>query len=81
MSFDFTPNELLIIGLAMLFALLLGMALAAGGGRKHKLRYREENKRAAELERENQKLRAELKTAHGLPGSTTTTTTDRRPVV
>ena len=69
MGFTFTPNEWLVIGLAMLFALLLGMAMAAGGGRKHKARYREENKRATELQRENEKLRKELKEAHALPGS------------
>ena len=79
MGFTFTPNEWLVIGLAMLFALLLGMALAAGGGRKHKLRYREENKRAAELERENVKLRKELKEAHALPGSTAAARDERRP--
>ena len=78
MGFDFSPNELLVIGLAMLFALLLGMALVAGGGRKHKLRYREESKRATELERENVKLRKELKEAHALPGSAAAAREERR---
>ncbi|MDB5667710.1 MAG: hypothetical protein JWL74_660 [Alphaproteobacteria bacterium] len=78
MGFTFSPNEGLVIGLAMLFAFLLGMALVAGGGRKHKLRYREENKRATELERENVKLRKELKEAHHLPGSTAAARDERR---
>jgi len=63
MGFDFTPNEWLVLGLVLLFGLLLGAALAAGGGRKHKARYKEEARRAAELERENDRLRKELKQA------------------
>ncbi|HEY0115410.1 MAG TPA: hypothetical protein VGB54_06790 [Allosphingosinicella sp.] len=63
MGFDFTPNEWLIVGLVALFGLLLGVALAAGGGRKHKARYKEEAHRRAELERENERLRKELKQA------------------
>jgi len=60
---DFTLNQWLIIGLVFLFGLLLGAALASGGGRKHKVRYTEENRRATELERENERLRKELKDA------------------
>jgi hypothetical protein len=40
-----------------------GAALAAGGGRKHKARYQDEARRATELERENDRLRKELKQA------------------
>ncbi len=60
---DFTPNEWLIVGLVLLLGLLLGAALMAGGGRKHKARYKEESHRRAELERENDSLRKELKRA------------------
>jgi uncharacterized membrane-anchored protein YhcB (DUF1043 family) len=60
---DFTLNQWLIIGLVLLFGLLLGAALAAGGGRKNKVRYQEETRRVAELERDNDRLRKELKDA------------------
>jgi hypothetical protein len=63
MGFEFTPNEWLVLGLVLLFGLLLGAAMAAGGGRKHKARYRDEARRTAELERENERLRKELKDA------------------
>jgi uncharacterized membrane-anchored protein YhcB (DUF1043 family) len=63
MEFGFTPNQWLIVGLVLLFGLLIGAALAAGGGRKHKTRYKEESHRRAELERENDRLRKELKHA------------------
>jgi hypothetical protein len=63
MGFEFSPNEWLIVGLVFLLGLLLGAALAAGGGRKHKVRYQEESHRRAELERENDRLRKELKHA------------------
>jgi uncharacterized membrane-anchored protein YhcB (DUF1043 family) len=60
---DFTLNQWLILGLVLLFGLLLGAALAAGGGRKNKHRYQEETRRVAELERDNDRLRKELKEA------------------
>jgi cell division protein FtsB len=60
---DFTLNEWLIVGLVFLFGLLLGAALASGGGRKHKARYKEETRRVAELEAENVRLRKEVKDA------------------
>jgi hypothetical protein len=63
MGFDFTPNEWLILGLVLLLGLVIGAALTAGGGRKHKVRYKEESHRRAELERENERLRKELKQA------------------
>jgi len=63
MGFDFTPNEWLVLGLVLLFGLLLGAALASGRGRKHKVRYKEESSRRVELERENERLRKELKQA------------------
>jgi hypothetical protein len=59
----FTPNQWLIVGLVLLFGLLIGAALASGGGRKHKARYRDEAARRAELERDNERLRKELKDA------------------
>ncbi|HZG47311.1 MAG TPA: hypothetical protein VEZ41_13760 [Allosphingosinicella sp.] len=60
---DFTPNEWLIVGLVFLLGLLIGGALFAGGGRKHKVRYKEESTRRADLERENDHLRKQLKQA------------------
>ena len=63
MGLDFTPNQLLVMGLVLLLGLLLGAALTAGGGRKHKTRYQDEARRATELERENDRLRKELKQA------------------
>ena len=63
MGFEFTLNEWLVVGLVFLFGLLLGAGLTAGGGRKHKVRYQEENRRAADLERDNERLRKELKDA------------------
>ena len=59
----FTANQWLIVGLVALFGLLIGAALASGGGRKHKALYKDESHRRAELERENEKLRKELKQA------------------
>ena len=63
MGFEFTPNEWLVVGLVLLLGLFLGAALAAGGGAKHKARYRDEHARVAELERDNERLRKELKDA------------------
>jgi hypothetical protein len=63
MGFEFTPNEWLVLGLVLLLGLLLGAAMTAGGGRKHKARYQDEARRATELERENDRLRKELKQA------------------
>ena len=80
MSFEFTPNEFLIMGLVLLFGLLVGLALAAGGGRKHKKLYRESSRRNEELARENDRLRKELRDVQGIParGAPTTETTARR---
>jgi protein involved in polysaccharide export with SLBB domain len=61
MGIDFTPNEWLVVGLVFLLGLLIGAALAAGGGARHKLAYREEAARRAELERDNDRLRKDLK--------------------
>lgn len=60
---DFTTNQWLFVGLVLLLGLLLGAALSAGGGRKHKVRYQEETRRLAELQAENDRLRKELKDA------------------
>lgn len=73
MGFEFTPNEWLILGLAALFGLLLGMALTAGGGRKHKALYKESSRRNTELERENERLRKELRDVQGVPARGTPT--------
>jgi hypothetical protein len=63
MGFDFSANEGLVVGLVFLLGLLIGAALMAGGGRKHKVRYKEESHRRTELEHENERLRKELKQA------------------
>jgi hypothetical protein len=63
MGFDFSANEGLVVGLVFLLGLLIGAALMAGGGRKHKVRYKEESHRRTELEHENERLRKELKHA------------------
>ena len=63
MGFEFTPTEWLVVGLVFLLGLVLGIAFTAGGGRKHKLRYQDEYRRREELERENDRLRKELKQA------------------
>jgi hypothetical protein len=63
MGFSFDANEWLVVGLVFLLGLLLGAALMAGGGRKHKVRYKEEAHRRAELEHDNERLRKELKHA------------------
>ena len=57
------PNELLLLGLALLLGLVLGAALTAGGGRKHKTRYADEHRRNAELQAENDRLRKDVRTA------------------
>jgi len=59
----FTANQWLIVGLVLLFGLLIGAALASGGGRKHKVRYQEESRRRAELESDNDRLRKDMKQA------------------
>ena len=49
------PNLWVICGLVFLLGLLIGMFLTAGGRRKWKSRYREEESRREELEREHQR--------------------------
>jgi hypothetical protein len=63
MGFSFDANESLVVGLVFLLGLLIGAALMAGGGRKHKVRYQEESRRRVELERENDRLSKQLKQA------------------
>ena len=62
MGFEFTLNEWLVVGLVFLLGLVLGAALTAGGGRKHKVRYAEEHRRANELQAENDRLRKDVRT-------------------
>ena len=61
MGFSFDANEWLVVGLFFLLGLLIGAALTVGGGRRHKVAYREESARRAELERDNDRLRKDLK--------------------
>lgn len=63
MGFDFTPNEWLVVALVFVLGLVLGAALTAGGGRKHKVRYADEHRRNAELQAENDRLRKDVRTA------------------
>ena len=63
MGFEFTLNEWLVVGLVLLLGIVLGAALTAGGGRKHKERYAEERRRADELQAENDRLRKDVRTA------------------
>ena len=65
MAFGFTPNEWLILGLAVLFGLFIGAALMAGGG-KAKARRREQAQRIADLERENERLKKEMREMESL---------------
>ena len=53
-----TPNQWLIVLLALVLGLFLGMALLASP--KWKRRYREENARVRELEAENAQLRRDM---------------------
>jgi hypothetical protein len=53
----FTNDQWLIVALIFLFGLVVGAAMMAGG--KWKRRYREEQKRANDLEVENKRLRGE----------------------
>ena len=53
----FTQDQWLIVGLVFLLGLVVGAALMASG--KWKRRYREEQKRSADLEAENKRLRGE----------------------
>jgi uncharacterized membrane-anchored protein YhcB (DUF1043 family) len=69
MGFEFTPNEWLIVLLAVVFGMLVGAALAMGGSRKHKARYREEARRNAELQRENERLVREAREMDSLRGA------------
>jgi uncharacterized membrane-anchored protein YhcB (DUF1043 family) len=50
----FTPQQWLIVALIFLLGLVIGMALMAGG--KWKRRYKDERRRADELEAENKRL-------------------------
>jgi hypothetical protein len=53
----FTNDQWLIVALIFLLGLVVGAAMMAGG--KWKRRYREEQKRASDLEAENKRLRGE----------------------
>ncbi len=53
----FTYDQWIIVALIFLLGLVVGMILMAGG--KWKRRYREEARRAEELEAENRRLRNE----------------------
>ncbi len=55
MSFTTDPNVLLIYGLIFLLGLLVGIFLTAGGRRKWKTRYRDEQARREHLEKEHQR--------------------------
>jgi hypothetical protein len=81
MGFEFTPNEWLIVLLAVLFGLLVGAAMASGGGRKHKARYKAEAARVQELTRENELLRKEVKNQEALRGAPTMRESERRGIV
>ncbi len=61
MGFEFTLNEWLVVGLVFLLGLVLGAALTAGGGRKHKERYADEHRRNADLQAENDRLRKDVR--------------------
>ena len=50
----FTSDQWIVVALVFLFGLVVGMALMAGG--KWKRRYKEERRRADELEAENRRL-------------------------
>ena len=63
MGFEFSLNEWVVVGLVFLLGLVLGAALTAGGGRKHKERYADERRRADELQAENDRLRKDVRTA------------------
>ena len=67
MGFEFTLNEWLVVGLVFLLGLVLGAALTAGGGRKHKERYADEHRRANELQAENDRLRKDVRTTDASP--------------
>jgi uncharacterized membrane-anchored protein YhcB (DUF1043 family) len=51
---SFTSDQWIIIALVFLFGLVVGMAMMAGG--KWKRRYKDERRRADELEAENKRL-------------------------
>jgi hypothetical protein len=53
------PNLWVICGLVFVLGLLIGMFLTAGGRRKWKARYRDENDRRTALESEHARHRAE----------------------
>ena len=53
----FTSDQWLIVGLIFLLGIVVGAAMLAGG--KWKRRYRDEQKRANDLEAENKRLRSE----------------------
>jgi hypothetical protein len=53
----FTSDQWLIVGLVFLLGIVVGAAMMAGG--KWKRRYRDEQKRAGDLEAENKRLRSE----------------------
>ena len=55
----FTLTQWIIVILVFLLGLFLGMAFLANGKWKH--RYRDEHRRAEELERENERLRRDAR--------------------
>ena len=63
MGFEFSLNEWVVVGLVFLLGLVLGAALTAGGGRKHKERYADERRRADELQAENDRLRKDVRSS------------------
>jgi len=51
---SFTSDQWVILALVFLLGLLIGAFLFAGGGRKWKTRYREEERRREELEKRHE---------------------------
>ena len=60
MTFTTDPNVLIIYALIFLLGLLIGVFLTAGGRRKWKARYREEEARREAIEREHERHLGEM---------------------